>query len=574
VTSKLALLLSGALLAAAGILRLPAVGHLEERLVKWAALREYADDDERRRDRAEEWPGLVRDRAGFSALATALSFFLPVLFETAIKHVSRLVRRGTRFPRSASGYLQRVRRNLVLPRPRLGLTRDLRHSDLSSPRDRERAFRLVMAGSSISMLGSRIASVAYPLLILHVTGSPLATGMAVFAAVTPGLLAYAPAIAWVDRWDARRVMLVSETGRGYAIVAAVIALLLHEASIPLLTMAAGVEGTLGTFTILAERRYVGALLEPGRPSSALIRTEVRAHAVSLAGPLLAGFLLATEPILPFLAASVSVVYSVTAFMAAPRAATPASPQPSSRQSCKKDIADGLRRLRQDTYARTAAVLSAAATFILQALVMVFLVSWHAHWVPFTYVGAVLAVRGLGRLLGAIAGRRLVAWARFSMTRWQMAVWSAALAVAAVAGRSLLCTALVMAVLGFTSVLSETETDVHLLVHAEGSNLAKVTLVNQLLTFSASATGPVLGALLAQEFGAGLAAYCLTLATAGLALMSLLSPALRPRPTSQRGAPSAPWDREVPAPADAQPPSLRLDRKPRPSHSVTAYTSSR
>src|ERR1700744_1068300 len=78
-------------------------------------------------------------------------------------------------------------------------------------------FRRLSAASSISALGSHITTIAYPLLVLRLTGSPFTTGCAVFAATAPGILAYIPAGALVDRWNPVRVMLLSEIGRGVAI---------------------------------------------------------------------------------------------------------------------------------------------------------------------------------------------------------------------------------------------------------------------------------------------------------------------------------------------------------------------
>ena len=71
------------------------------------------------------------------------------------------------------------------------------------------------------MLGSHVTTIAYPLLVLRLTGSPFTAGCAVFAATAPSMFAYIPAGALVDRWSRRwgprRVMLLSEFGRGVAI---------------------------------------------------------------------------------------------------------------------------------------------------------------------------------------------------------------------------------------------------------------------------------------------------------------------------------------------------------------------
>jgi hypothetical protein len=85
----------------------------------------------------------------------------------------------------------------------------------TSPRRFTANFRLLMGGSFVSMLGSRVSSIACPLLVLALTGSAADAGRASFATLAPSVLAYLPAGALlIDRWDPRKVMLRSEMGRG------------------------------------------------------------------------------------------------------------------------------------------------------------------------------------------------------------------------------------------------------------------------------------------------------------------------------------------------------------------------
>jgi hypothetical protein len=100
------------------------------------------------------------------------------------------------------------------------------HDGTMSLRDKH-AFRLLLGGSTVSMLGSRVSTIAYPMLVLHLTGSPVYAGFAVFAAAAPSILVYIPAGALVDRWDPWQTMMVSEIGRGLAIAGVVGALAFH-----------------------------------------------------------------------------------------------------------------------------------------------------------------------------------------------------------------------------------------------------------------------------------------------------------------------------------------------------------
>jgi hypothetical protein len=80
-----------------------------------------------------------------------------------------------------------------------------------------RAFRILMTGSLISMFGSRIAMIAFPMLVLRIEDSPFITGLVAFPIIALSMLLYKPAGVPVDRWNPQRVMLISELLRGFVI---------------------------------------------------------------------------------------------------------------------------------------------------------------------------------------------------------------------------------------------------------------------------------------------------------------------------------------------------------------------
>ena len=63
-------------------------------------------------------------------------------------------------------------------------------------------------------MGTRVTSIAFPLLMLAVTHSPAKAGVVGFAQTLPFLLLYLPAGAFIDRWDRKRTMLACENPRG------------------------------------------------------------------------------------------------------------------------------------------------------------------------------------------------------------------------------------------------------------------------------------------------------------------------------------------------------------------------
>ncbi len=69
---------------------------------------------------------------------------------------------------------------------------------------RNRDFVLLWTGQTISVFGSTVSTLAFPLLVLAITQSPAQAGVTGFVAGLPRVVFQLPAGAWVDRWDRRR----------------------------------------------------------------------------------------------------------------------------------------------------------------------------------------------------------------------------------------------------------------------------------------------------------------------------------------------------------------------------------
>src|SRR5260370_3171065 len=75
------------------------------------------------------------------------------------------------------------------------------------PLRRTRDFQLLWGGQGVSLLGSQTSKIAYPLLVLAMTGSPAKAGIAGFAAMLGYLLFPLPAGGLADRCDRKRIMI-------------------------------------------------------------------------------------------------------------------------------------------------------------------------------------------------------------------------------------------------------------------------------------------------------------------------------------------------------------------------------
>jgi MFS family permease len=378
-----------------------------------------------------------------------------------------------------------------------------------------RDFRLLMAGSFISMLGSRISTIAFPLLALFLTNSPVDAGLVAFAATIPSALVYIPAGALVDHWNPWRAMLVCESGRGVAVAVVAISLIAGKPSIFLLIPVVIVEEVLEVFSTLAERRCARNLVPQDRVSSAQASIETKTHVVVLAGRPLGVFLFSFEPIAPFFADAASFLISAF-FIATLKGRHPVAVRPGrlSGKRLREDIIIAMKVLLKDKYARAALAFSASGTLIGQALIMIFLASARTSGLPSFRVGLVLAASGAGGILGAVFAPRLRTPFKSSLVLFQVLAWSVALAFLATWGwRSFLCMAVVMALLSLTGALGNIEMDTYLVQAFDENMLARAISFGRLIAYTASAIGPMLGGMLIQFCGTQIAILVL----AGIAL---------------------------------------------------------
>jgi MFS family permease len=378
----------------------------------------------------------------------------------------------------------------------------IKKSDFTTPVGRKQGFRLLLTGSSVSMLGSRVTTLAYPMLVLYLTGSPVIAGWTAFAATVPSMLAYIPAGALVDRSDPWRTMLCSELGRGVAIAMVVFALALGSPSVLLLVVVAIIEGILAVFSTLAERRYVRSLVEPCEASSALVQSEARTHMAVLIGRPLGGFLFELRPILPFLVDVATFIFSVgvLGWIRLTQGAGCASDRSGGgpRRHLGSEIRDGLRWLRKDRFARVAMPLSASTTLIAQALIMIFIAEAHAQRFSAVVLGIVLAASGAGGAVGSMAVPRLADHPLRPRLQTLMWWWAPAFVLLVLSdGRSFFWMAVAMVFLGFTGAFGNIELDTYLIQNVDEQMLARVMSIGRLMSFGACAVGPLAGGILAQ-----------------------------------------------------------------------------
>src|ERR687883_648003 len=74
---------------------------------------------------------------------------------------------------------------------------------------RQRNFGLLWSAGLISLAGDWMLRIALPIYVYQLTGSTLSTGTMLMAAILPDVLFGSIAGVFVDRWDRKRTMVIS-----------------------------------------------------------------------------------------------------------------------------------------------------------------------------------------------------------------------------------------------------------------------------------------------------------------------------------------------------------------------------
>jgi predicted MFS family arabinose efflux permease len=269
---------------------------------------------------------------------------------------------------------------------------------------RNREFVALWSGQAVSTLGATASGTAMPLLVLAITGSPADAGIVGAAGALPFLIANLPAGPLVDRWDRRRILLVSEILAGLALATVPIALWLGFLTIAQLVVVAFVQGTCSVFFGLAERAALPMIVAIGQLPTAVARNEARSRGAALAGPPLGGLLFGIDRALPFVADAVSYVVASVALLFIRRdlqheVTTPAEP-------LWQATTAGMRWVWRHPLVRAAILLVAASNLVFQALVLILVVLARQRGVSPGGIGVMLGIYSGGGLLGALAASRL------------------------------------------------------------------------------------------------------------------------------------------------------------------------
>jgi len=277
---------------------------------------------------------------------------------------------------------------------------------------------LLWGGQVVSTIGSSASDIIYPLLILALTDSPAAAGLAASARALPYVLFSLPVGALVDRCDRRRVMIWTDVGRAIAVASIPAAMAFDALSLVQIYVVSFVEGTLFVLFNLAEVTAFSRVVPAAQLPQAAAQNEAAFGAAHIIGPSFGTLLFQSlGRAAPFIADAVSFMLSA-ASVALLKGDFRSTRQAPSR-SLGHEIVEGLQWMWRTPLIRTMAFLTGGLNLVAAAAPLIVIVIAKQLGASAASIGLIFSIGAVGGIVGSLVGGQIQR--HFSFTQVIVAV---------------------------------------------------------------------------------------------------------------------------------------------------------
>ncbi len=264
---------------------------------------------------------------------------------------------------------------------------------------RNRDYLLLWLGQAVSDLGTSCTQFAFPLLIVGLTRSIAAAGLAYSLGQLPYVLLSLPAGALVDRWPRKRVMLLCTFCLMVCVASIPLALFLTSGPLRLLLLYAIAFG-LGAISLFYELAKLAALawvVPKSQLTTAVAQNELIVGSCSLLGPALGSLLFSITRLLPFVTDALSSLILLSSLLSI------RSPMQDERRTERHhllgEVREGLTWLWSQKVIRSIVLISSYVNLTITASVLLVLAIVQQQHIPPVLYGLIVAAGGVGNLLG-------------------------------------------------------------------------------------------------------------------------------------------------------------------------------
>ena len=397
----------------------------------------------------------------------------------------------------------------------------------AAPLHRNRDFLLLQTGLLLSSGGSQMTAIAYPLLVLTLTGSAAKAGIVAFVRLLAMAVFALPAGLAADHWSRRRLMIAAHGVRAVAIGALAVLVASDEVVYWAIPVVAFVEGAgAAIFSAAQSGAFRAVVPTPQLPTAVAVVTG-REAAIGVASPALGGVLFGIARALPFVVHAVLYLFSAGALLAM---RTPFQQEREiDRSRLRARMAEGFRFLWDNAFLRTVSLLFGLANFIGPGVLFAIVVIGEEQGLTSGRVGLLVAAFGacilVGSFLSPLVRRRLPVRGVLLLELWTwvgcvlFVIWPNVYVLAA----SILPTAL---------AIPSTDSVVHSYRYAMTPDrlMGRVASVWTTIGLAIAPLGPLVAGLLLESTSARAAIAVFAAAGLVLALWGTLSGSIRAAPS--------------------------------------------
>lgn len=285
---------------------------------------------------------------------------------------------------------------------------------------RNRDYMLLWSGQIISTLGTTASAIIYPLLILALTNSPAAAGVAGALGSIPYIIFSLPVGALIDRWDRKKVMILCDIGRGLTLTSIPVAVALNVLTIWQIYLAVFIEGSLFVFFNIAETAALPRVVVKEQLPEAAAQNETAFAAAAIIGPSLGTLLYQTfGRSIPFLVDAISYGISVVSLTFIKSSFQ--SERVIVKRNLRAEIAEGIQWVWRKPLIRYMAFLTGGVNFIYTAIPLITIVLAKQMGANDAQIGLIFSIGGVGGIVGSLIGGRVQKRFRFGqviiVTMW-------------------------------------------------------------------------------------------------------------------------------------------------------------
>jgi MFS family permease len=401
-----------------------------------------------------------------------------------------------------------------------------------TPLWKNRNFLLFQAGQLLSSFGNGLSGIAYPLLALAVTGSAAKTGYVGAVEFAPIVLLAFPAGIAADRFDRRRLMVLSDATGALAVGVLAAAALSHHVTYWLILVVAFADMSASVLFRAGSRGAFRAIVPQAQIADASSVTMARMSTVRLTAPPVGGALFGVARGLPFLADAVSYAFSTLSLLLM-RVRFQEEREPGARV----DLREGLAYFWSIPFLRTTVGMIAASNFAATGVPLAVIVLAHRHGISSTGIGAFVALQGAFLLLGSTLSPLLRR--RFPMRGILLSeFWMGLVYAAFIAYPSVYVLAVAVSLHAFTFPNTDSAMTAYNYALIPDRLLGRALAAADTLRAASAPLGPLAAGLLLSHVSPRLAIVVLAAPVVVAAALGTLSPALRDLPSLSASAAAA------------------------------------